>query len=126
MNNFTKNLLHYYGDFVRKIFLLCAGILIVATPFYPDILPFNPLLLVLFILGIGVMAGLTSPDKPWVIKVDTVLAGASFVIFELSAFSHFNQIEGVNTSFLICQSIALLFFFALYFSAKTWRGSGGQ
>lgn len=112
---------HYYGDNVRRIFLVCAGVMMVAIPLAPSILPVSPIVAVAFILLVGVMAGLTNPKQLWVIQADTLLAAVGFVVFEYGAMVGAGEAGVTSLTFAGRQLLAVCFFFALYFSAKTWR-----
>jgi len=121
MFSFSTMLAHYHGDTVRRIFLLCAGVLMLSLPFAPDVIPAHPLFHVVFILVIGIMAGLTNPRQYWVIRADTVLAAFGFILFEYVAITGFPETGIISLTFVVRQLLAIAFFFALYFSAKTWR-----
>jgi len=121
MFSLPSRMFHYYGDSVRRIFLVCAGVMMVAIPLAPSILPVSPLVAVAFMLLVGVMAGLTNPKQLWVIQADTLLAAVGFIVFEYGAIVGADETGVTSLAFAGRQLLALCFFFALYFSAKTWR-----
>lgn len=113
---------HYYGDITRKFFLLGGVLMIFFAPLYPNLLPVNNLFVVVGAIGLSVFAGITNPKQFWVNIVDTILAVLSFVIFEAAIFQGHSGEPWLNMLFLVRQAIALIFFFALYYSVKTLRG----
>ncbi len=110
---------HYYGDYVRQLFLAIAAILVVVIPIWKDFLPVNILIEISAIVALVILAGLTNPSKKWTIVFDTVLAALGVVAFETAAVSMWS-----GTSFFLFgmrEVVSLLFLFALYFSIKTLR-----
>ena len=117
---FPKNP-HYYGDTVRKLFLAGAVIALVFRPIYPDLVPLNSFLFIMAMIAIALVAGITNPEKYWTMISDLVIAGIAFIIFEYSAISQYIAVSNLNFSFIVKQSLGLIFFFALYYSSKTVR-----
>lgn len=112
---------HYYGDVVRILFLIAAVLLMLSVPLYREIFPFDTVSTILFILIIGLLAGLTNPRQYWVVIADSIVSGVSFVLFEYFAFEGSNGFHFIDTPFYVKQSLALIFFYALYYSVKTFR-----
>lgn len=110
---------HYYGDAVRKCFLLIACGLIFLAPVVGG---YMPSLLPIAIVGAVILvclAALTNPRKQWVMGANALTAGVGLIFAELIALMAYGSDEIVL--FLTHQAIALVFLFALYFSMKTLR-----
>ena len=111
---------HYYGDIVRKLFLLGGLIMLLALPFFNQFLPVPAFVSMLAVLVIGVIAGFTNPLQRWVMLIDIIVSLIGLAAFEYHAISQYNDIPILL--FGIDQLLAIIFFFALYFSTKTLRG----
>lgn len=111
---------HYYGDIVRRLFLAAGVIMLVATPFFAQFLPVPAVLSLLAVLAISVAAGLTNPLQRWAMLLDVAAALIGLVVFEYHAISRFAEMPPLL--FMVDQVLAVIFFFALYFSVKTVRG----
>lgn len=113
---------HYYGDYVRRLFVAVAVLLLVALPFYPDtFLFFSPVTGLLLVAALLLLAGITSPRKKLVIYADIACAFAGVFFFEYAAIINYEQ-ELFAVSF-VRQAVAILFAFAAYFSSKSLRGT---
>lgn len=121
MSFLPKKSAHYKGDIVRFLFLTGAVVLIVFLPIIQDILPFNTTTNVLFVLLIGFLAGITNPRQFGVTIINTIVAGGAFLLFEYFAIERVTTSTFTDASFAFRQFLALIFFFALYYSAKTFR-----
>ncbi len=110
---------HYYGDYVRQIFMLCAAIMLVVAPFLAG----NSSALLPFEIGgaiiIAILGALTNPRNQISMLANAVAAGVGIVIYELLALSLYA--DGHMISFLVREMLAIAFLFALYFSLKTFR-----
>lgn len=118
--NPPTSLPHYYGDIVRKLFLWGGLIMLLTLPFFNQFLPVPAFVSMLAILVIGLVAGFTNPLQRWVMFLDIVVALVGLIAFEYHAVSQYSVIPLLL--FLIDQLLAVIFFFALYFSTKTLRG----
>lgn len=110
---------HYYGDYVRQLFIIAAGAMLILAPFVSDlfvgILPFQ----IGGALTLATLAGLTNPRKPWVLLADALASGIGIVIFEFLALIAYG--ERAIFLFMILEALVILFLFGLYFSIKTYR-----
>lgn len=110
---------HYYGDYVRQLFVIAAAALLILAPFISSvtagILPFQ----IGAALTLACLAGLTSPRKPWVLLADGLAAAIGVVIFEFLALVAFR--EKAIFVFMVLEGLVLVFLFGLYFSIKTYR-----
>ncbi len=112
---------HYYGDVVRRLFIAGGVVMVFTLPFFEHLLPGPYFVSILVMLAVGVAAGLTNPRQNWAIILDVAISLFTFVIFEYHAATNFPD----KTEFLywVTQGLAILFFFALYFSIKSARGA---
>ncbi len=116
---------HYHGDRVRELFMLAGLIMIVSFPFFNQIIFLPSFFSVLGIIVIAFLAGLESPEKRWVLILNTAIASLGCLIFEYQAAQFYsNSTTDTATDqwfFWVNQALAIIFFLALYFSAKTLR-----
>ena len=110
---------HYYGDYVRQIFIVAAIIMLLAAPFYTDNLSIELPFIVAGAILLIFVAALTSPQKQNIISADAVASGVGFVIFEMWALLNYQTVP-VYT-FVLRQVLAILFLLAFYLSTKTLR-----
>ena len=94
---------HYYGDYVRVLFIAVAVLSAVAVPVFGDLLPFGTLAQVLAALLLVLLAGLTHPHSAMLSLYNSVVSAIGVILL---------------------QSAALLLLFAFYFSLKTLRAFG--
>ncbi len=116
---------HYYGDYVRSIFIVVGAFMLILAPFVseraPQLLPIQVVSAVVLVL----LAGLTSPKKEWVLILDAIAAGLGVIFFEFLALAAYNA--SAWFSFIALEIVTISFLVALYFSIKTVRAmSSGQ
>ena len=111
---------HYYGSIVRKLFILAAVLTFLIYPFFYSFLPQQPTLMIFAVAVLAVMAGLTSRQGRLAITVDMVISFLAILFFENHAIIFLKVLpRGI---FLADQILTFIFFFALYYSVKTFRG----
>jgi|GEM_PF-1077686 len=110
---------HYYGDYVRELLMACAALMLITAPFYANSLPIELPFIVLGAVVMVCVAAFTSPLKWGVISADAVTAGVGLIIYEIWALLKYD-IDPPH-QFVLRQTIAVFFLFALYFSTKTLR-----
>jgi hypothetical protein len=111
---------HYYGDVVRRLFLLSALLMTITLPFFAAEIP-GPFELSIFVIPLLVLAaGLTSPSQTWSHFLNTFLAVAGSIVFEYYAVLSYQASD--QKYFAVNQILTVLFLFATYFSVKTVRG----
>lgn len=110
---------HYYGDTIRQLFIVNAGLILIGAPFYADSLraelPFE-------ILGALILAGLAAlvnPHKRSFLFANAIAAGVGLLLYETWALSAYET--STWTQFVLRELIAIVFLFAFYFSVKTVR-----
>ncbi len=111
-------LAHYYGDTVRVLFLIAGVIMLATLPIVQQNIPAPSLVSVAFIIIVALAAGLTSPRHGAVMAANVVISFVGVGAFELAAISFS---EPWSAFFWTNQSLAIIFFIALYYSAKTFR-----
>ena len=115
---------HYYGDIVRKLFLISAITMLATLPLKNQIVATNFFIIIIIALGLTILAGFTSPQKRLVTIADIIVSIIAFILFELAAAQTFSIEHTILTPiFLIQQALAIAFLIALYFSSKTLRGT---
>lgn len=113
---------HYYGDEVRKLFILNGAIMLVALPFFRELIDVPIIVAIIAIVILGFAAGITSPvQKTWLFFSNTTIAAIGFVVFEYYAIASDGEFSALY--FIFNQLIAIIFFLALYYSTKTLRGA---
>ncbi|MEK7509728.1 MAG: hypothetical protein AAB605_03370 [Patescibacteria group bacterium] len=110
---------HYYGNYVRQIFMVAGVAMLVGAPFLinrvPDLVPFQ----IGGAIALVVLAALTSPRKQFIIVANVIAAALGVLVFEwlsILAYRAENMI-----AFVLLEAVTIAFLFALYFSTKTLR-----
>ena len=114
---------HYYGDTVRKLFIVGGILMLVTLPIFYEDIPIPFIVSVFAILVVALLAGLTNPRQAWVSVLDLIVSVLAFIMLEYVAIFA-GAYDGVSQSgfFLTTQALAIIFFIAVYYSAKTLRG----
>ncbi|MFZ2556094.1 MAG: hypothetical protein WAZ27_02205 [Minisyncoccia bacterium] len=110
---------HYYGDYVRQIFIIAGVAMLIFAPLLisrsPTLLPFQVGGAIILVF----LAALTNPQKMWVLIADSLAAGIGIVVFEALALAAYSA--GNWLAFIVVEAITILFLLAFYFSLKTVR-----
>ena len=122
MSNDSPKVPHYYGDVVRRLFLVAAIIMLVTLPFFNDRLPISSNLSLLIIVVLAIFAGATNPVKIMLAVIDVMVSIIGAAAFEYYAVQFYITFSPGDFLFWINQGLAVIFIFALYFSTKTLRG----
>ena len=112
---------HYYGDIVRKLFILSAIIMIVTLPFLTDRLPVPPFISIIIIVALPLITGFLAPRNKWVISLDLLVSSVAVIVFEYYAVQAYKTSPVSDTLFLVNQTLAIIFLFASYYASKTMR-----
>lgn len=115
-----RKLRHYYGDITRNLFLAAGGTMLIFIPLQGSIFPEAAFLFIFGVILVCVLAGLTDARKRWVAVMNAALAFLGLAFFEFYGLQSY-RVDGFSFEFLVHQAIALIFFFALYYSTKTLR-----
>lgn len=110
---------HYYGDYVRQLFLINSVILLIGSPFLstsqPLVLPFE----IGGAILVAIVGALVSPARQLSLMATGLVSIIGVATFELLALSAF--FSGSMFVFAAREVVAIIFLFALYFSLKTLR-----
>lgn len=115
----SRGIPHYYGDYVRSLFIAMAVLSFVVMPVLGDLLPFGVVASVGASLLMVLLAALTSPRSQLVMIANATISGVSVVLLETFAvvLQHTQSVQ----LFLAREAGVLLMLGALYFSVKTVR-----
>lgn len=121
-SSFQKTFSHYYGDFVRIIFIVAAVFMLWGLPRITELFGVPVLLPIAAIAVLGIAAGITNPVRLQSLKINVVVSVVFLIIFAyLSWYSYTNSLGGIIE--FSNQVGAILFLFASYFSIKSFRGA---
>ena len=122
----TKDLRHYYGDYVRNMFLIGGIVVLLSLPLFTHLLTTSIGYSIAVVTVLVVAAGLANPVQKWTMILNIVVAATAIVFFEHQALLIERMATHVdlhkNIFLLESHALALLFLFALYYSIKTARG----
>lgn len=117
---------HYYGDIVRKLFMAAGFVMLITLPFVNNRLPISFNVAILVIMAIDIFAAFTNPLWKWVAGVDTAISLAGFLFYSYYTVAIYQQHSVYDILFWTDLTLGIIFFFALYFSSKTFRGIFAQ
>ncbi len=113
---------HYYGTLVRKQLFFAAFVILLAALIDSELRNFYLVVGLFGVVGLTILAGLTSPQKRGVMFTDMFVSAIMFLIFEYFAINSFVQTENFsNPVFFFRQLIAVIYLIVLYYSTKTLR-----
>lgn len=113
---------HYYGDVVRRFFIVGALLMLISLPFMNSYLQVPLQISILAAICIGVFAGITNPLQMWAAVLNFALSIISVVVFEYQAVNGYQMYSLTHRTFWVNQILAVNFLVALYYSTKTVRG----
>lgn len=118
---------HYHGNLVRKQLFFAAFVIMIAALLDSELRNFYLFVGLFGVVGITVLAGLTSPQKRGITFIDVLVSAIMFLIFEYFAISAFIRYENFSDPvFFFRQLIAVIYLIALYYSTKTMRYYGDR
>lgn len=113
---------HYYGDLIRKQLFFAAFVIMLAALLDKELRNFYLFVGLFGVVGITVLAGLTSPQKKGVVIIDVLVSTVMFLIFEYYAIVEYARYESFSDNvFFFRQLIAVVYLVSLYYSTKTMR-----
>lgn len=112
---------HLYTRTVRRLLFTAGLLMVVGLPFFAKLVAMPPFIGVLATVAIVTLAGLTNPDMKQIMYLDAISSFFGFLFFEYIAVRHYLSISGVDLLFLFNQTLAVVFFLALFFCIKTIR-----
>ena len=110
---------HYYGDYVRILFLSTAALEFFAIPVWGDLLEFGMVFDIVSGIVLVLLAGLTSPQGKGMMTLNIVVSAIGAFMLELTAVSY--QAKSSFMLLSVREAGAILLIMALYFSVKTLR-----
>lgn len=110
---------HYYGDYIRILFITAAVLAAFAIPVWGDLLPIGTFAQVIGVVILVVLAGLTSPHGTFVLWTDAIVSAIGVIFIENTAISLYSIDE--LAIFFARETIVLLLLVATYLSIKTVR-----
>lgn len=116
---YESHISHYYGDQVRVLFVVAAGLMLIGAPWYANSLRTELPFEITGALILVALAALINPHKKSLILATAVAAGVGAVVYETWAL--YEYFDSTWTEFILRQTIASVFLFSFYFSMKTVR-----
>lgn len=114
-----KNILHYYGDSVRNMFIASAVIYAIALPLFGSLLPFDVYTGIGIVLLLVFLAGITNPHSQILMFLNAAVAGIGVYLMQTAAISFFDQDSSIL--FVLRQVVVILLLIAFYHGVKTAR-----
>ena len=111
---------HYHGNEVRTIFIIGAGVLLVAESIGVT-LPLSAGGAVVAAIILAVAGGITNPIQTWTHWANELIAIAGVIIFGTAAVEQYRTGVVFDLSFAFIEGIAFLSLVALYFTTRTIR-----
>ena len=115
----TPHIPHYFGNIVRRLFILVGLIILFVLPFFKNFLPVANVIVIIAVVFLGTFAAMTNPLLPSTNRVNVAIAAIGLVVFENMAVSSYGAVPFEQS--LLYQALAIIFLFALYFGVKTLR-----
>lgn len=112
---------HYYGDITRRLFILAGVIMLVTLPFINNRLPVSPVVSIIVVIILSLGGGLLAPRNKWSIPFNLAISVCGVLVFEYYAVEVSKTFSYTDWLFIINQTLAVIFLFASYNSAKTLR-----
>ena len=118
---------HYYGDEVRRLFVLAGLIMLISYPFFRTLISVPLSFSIAGCLILAIFGGLTNPKLKWVIIFNTIIPIVAFPFFQYYAVHTYINLPPsvpLNLAFFwVNQILSIIFFLAAYLSTKTLRGA---
>ncbi len=109
----------YYGNIVRKLFILCGLVILITLPFLKSLITGPIFYSLLIVIVLALSAGITSARYKKTILVDVIISALGFSFFAYQGIKNFSGF--VNLFFITNLVLAIIFLFAFYWSIKTAR-----
>lgn len=110
----------FYGDIVRKLFIICGLIILGTLPFLRAHTSTTIFYSLVVVLLLAFFAGMTSPKFKKIIFSDAIVSMVGFTVFAYQGIANFETI--LDLLFLTNFVLAILFLFAFYWSVKSAGG----
>jgi hypothetical protein len=113
---------HYYGDFVRAIFVAGAIFVLVGISGMTEALNLPPVIAIIGVIVLCVAAGFTNPVQFFSLRVNVAISIVFLIFFAyMGWYAHDVGLGGIIE--LPNRVAAVLFLVATYFSVKSLRGA---
>lgn len=107
---------------LARRWILAGGlIMLVSLPFVIQQLSVPLEFIMFLIIVLDIVSGVTNALLQWVAMLDTITCALAIIYFEYYAVSLYLTYGLRSGFFYLNELLAVIFFFALYFSAKTLR-----
>ncbi len=113
------NIAHYYGDYVRRIFLGIAIILLLSAPFLLEIALALVAIQITGAIALILLSALTNPKNKTIMIADVIASLIGIVALEIFVLAAYRG--GAILAMIAFQLVALAFIYAFYLSLKTLR-----
>lgn len=118
---------HYYGDEVRRLFIVGGLLMLVSYPFFSSLVNVPLGVALAGCLTLAVFGGLMNPKQMWVIVLNAIIPVIAFPFFQyfaVHAYISLSPTVPLNLAFFWAnQILSIIFFSAAYFATKTLRGA---
>lgn len=114
-----KDIPHYYGDYVRSLFIAMAVLSFVVMPIWGDLLPLGVVAQIGASVLLVLLAGFTSARNLYLMIVNATVAAVSVILLESYAVL-LHPVQSMQL-FIAREAGVLIMLAALYFSVKTVR-----
>ena len=112
----------YSREHIHKLFFVIGIIMLLGLAFFMQYVNVGGVVGVLGILVIDFFAGMTNSHRKGMIMLDILIAMVGTAYFEIVAAVDFRAVNDIaNIYFLFNETLAILFFIALYVSVRTYR-----
>jgi hypothetical protein len=122
-------LFHYYGDIVRRLFLASGLIMVFSIPLFSHFIPVPSIFSLSIVLTLVLLAGYTSPKKKKIMLFNIIASSIAIITFGMHATfvaSNSHKDWHQKLFLLVLYVLIFLFFFALYYSTKTYRAMSSK
>ncbi len=116
---YAESVPHYYGDYVRQLFISAAALMLIGAPFYSDALRVELPFEIAGALVLVALAALVNPHKQSVFLAAATASGVGLILFE--SWALYGYYDSTWTQFILREVIAIIFLAGFYFSMKTVR-----
>lgn len=109
----------YFGNIVRKLFIICGLVILITLPFLKTLTKGPVFYSLIVVLLLAFFAGMTKPKHKAILISDVIISMFGFAFFAYQGIINF---QGFLTLFFITNLVlAVLFLFSFYWSVKTAR-----
>lgn len=111
---------HYHGDYVRLLFVIAAGLMLVMQ-FTGTAMPLAPGALILFVAVLAITAGITSPVQRVIHWLNLLISFTGLALFGAFSMERLHSLRSLFSHDGLAGMIALIFLATLYLGTRTVR-----